>query len=66
MVLLQVVTVTFDVVALQLFESVKVNVTVPVVAPADTAPALVTVALPVSLLDQVPPDVGDKEVVPIF
>ena len=43
---------------------VNVNVGLPDVAPAVTAPPLVTVAIPVLLLIQVPPVVGDKVVVP--
>ena len=43
---------------------VNVNVGLPDVAPAVTAPPLVTVAIPVLLLAQVPPVVGDKVVVP--
>ena len=41
---------------------VKVNVTVPTATPV-TTPSFATVAMAGSLLDQVPPDVGDKVVV---
>jgi len=48
-----------EIVLLQLgaVELVKVNVTLPDATPV-TTPALVTVAIVISLLDQVPPDVG--------
>ena len=53
-------TVTDEVVLLQFVApSVKVNVTIPADTPVIT-PALVTVAMALSLLTQVPPDVGDK------
>jgi hypothetical protein len=53
-------TVTDEVVLLQfVVPSVKVNVTVPADTPVIT-PALVTVAMVLSLLTHVPPDIGDK------
>ena len=56
-------TVTAVVVLLQLVApSVKVNVTLPGLTPVMT-PALVTVAIPLSLLVQAPPIVGDKDAV---
>ena len=57
-------TVTDDVVLLQpVAVEVKVNVTEPAATPV-TSPALFTVALVASLLNQVPPEVGDKVKVP--
>jgi len=54
------VIVTDEVVLMQfVVPSVKVNVTVPADTPVIT-PALVTVAMVLSLLTHVPPDVGDK------
>ena len=56
-------TVTAEVVALQLVVLfVKVNVTLPVAIPV-TIPALVTVALVASPLDQVPPVTGEIVIV---
>ena len=57
-------TVTADVVALQLGDTVlvKVNVAIPAPTPV-TTPPLVTVATDILLLTQVPPVVGDKVVV---
>jgi hypothetical protein len=53
-------TVTDEVVLLQfVVPSVKVNVTVPADTPVIT-PALVTVAMALSLLTHVPPEVGDN------
>jgi hypothetical protein len=57
-------TVTDEVVLLQpVAAEVKVNVTEPAATPV-TSPALFTVALVASLLNQVPPEVGDKVKVP--
>ena len=56
-------TVTDEVVLLQfVVASVKVNVTLPADTPVIT-PALVTVAIELSLLAHVPPEVGDRVVV---
>jgi hypothetical protein len=58
-------TVTAEVVAAQLGAVLLVNVKVVLPTPAPvTTPALVTVATPVLLLSQVPPETGDKVVVP--
>ena len=59
-------TFTIPVVTAHPVEVVKVKSTLPEEIPV-TTPVLVTVAIELSLLTQVPPDVGDKFVVdPIF